>query len=380
MKKEFSIYLDLVRFMAAVMVVIYHSNLRAVITEKLPFSNHGHAAVIVFFVLSGYVISFIHATRESQPVDYWSSRLARFYSLALPAVLLCPLLDMAGEAMAPKFYVDATTHSMAGVRIVSSLLYLNEVWTASIMSFSNVPYWSLCYEMWYYVLFAIVAFTRGKARILLVLLTALLLGPKILVLAPLWMLGVVLHRWRALERLPAWQYWLMFLASWPLYAAFQHYELTEYGSQLLLQLIGPEWHRQAAFSKFFIMDYPLALIIAANFIGFRGIAHVFARPLLAAESLIRWLSAYTFALYLLHQPLLLFFAALFDGDPNGKLFYAEVIGATLLTIGVAGAITEHKRRDVRAAIKRGLLALTGTSWWRRGVTAPLAAKPAGELR
>lgn len=161
MKKEFSIYLDLVRFVAAALVVIYHSNQRNVITDSVPFSNHGHAAVIVFFVLSGYVISYIHSTRESQPVDYWSSRLARFYSLAVPAVLLCPLLDMAGEAIAPQFYAGVTTHTMAAVRIVSSLLYLNEMWTLSIMSFSNVPYWSLCYEMWYYVLFAIVAFTRG---------------------------------------------------------------------------------------------------------------------------------------------------------------------------------------------------------------------------
>jgi peptidoglycan/LPS O-acetylase OafA/YrhL len=380
MKKEFSIYLDLVRFMASVLVVVYHSNLRAVITDKLPFSNHGHAAVIVFFVLSGYVISYITSTRENNPVDYWSSRLSRFYSLALPAVLLCPLLDLAGEAMAPKFYVDATTHSLAGLRIVTSLLYLNEVWSASIMSFSNVPYWSLCYEMWYYVLFAIVAFTRGTSRIVLVLLTALLLGPKILVLAPLWMLGVLLHRWHALLRLPSWQYWLLFLASWPLYAAFQHYDLTEYGSQVLLSLIGKKWHHEAAFSKFFIMDYPLALIIAANFVGFRGIAHHFSRPLLAAEPVIRWLSAYTFSLYILHQPLLQFFAAVFNGDPHGHLFYAEVIGATVLTVGVIGAFTEHKRHYLRALIKRMLLALMATSWWRRGISGPLAARPAGELR
>lgn len=213
---------------------------------------------------------------------------------------------------------------------------------------------------------------------MLVLLTALLLGPKILVLAPLWMLGVVLHRWRALERLPAWQYWTMFLASLPLYATFQHFNISEYGSGLLLQMIGPEWHRQAAFSKFFITDYPLALIVAANFIGFRGVAHVFARPLLAAGPAIRWLSAYTFSLYVLHQPLLLFFAAVFNGDPDGKLFYAEVVGATVLTIGVVGALTEQKRHHLRAAVKRALLALMATSWWRRGVSAPLAVRPAGE--
>jgi peptidoglycan/LPS O-acetylase OafA/YrhL len=374
MNKEFSIYLDLVRFLASVLVVVYHSNIRAVITEKLPFSNHGHAAVIVFFILSGYVISYIAATREKTPVAYWSSRLSRFYSLAIPAVLLCPLLDMAGEALAPKFYVDATTHSFAWLRVVTSLLYLNEIWTISIMSFSNVPYWSLCYEMWYYVLFAIITFTRGKARVLLFAGTVVFLGPKILVLAPLWMLGVALHRWQALGRLPEWQNWLLFLASWPAYFVFHHFDLTEYGSQLLRSLIGDKWHTTAAFSKFFITDYLLALIIAANFVGFRGIAHRFATPLLLAEKPIRWLAGYTFSLYILHQPLLQFFAALFNGDPSGILFYCEVMGATVLTIGVIGAFTEHKRHHLKTMLAKALTSLMASRWWRHGVTPALAGK------
>jgi peptidoglycan/LPS O-acetylase OafA/YrhL len=288
MKKEFSIYLDLVRFVAAILVVIYHSNMRLLISEKLPFSNHGHAAVIVFFVLSGYVISYITATKETTPVEYWSSRLSRFYSLAVPVVLLCPFLDLVGEALAPQFYVDKTTHDLAWLRVLASLAFMNEVWGISIMSFSNVPYWSLCYEMWYYILFAIFTFIANRARIILAGGAMLLLGPKILLLAPIWLVGVALHRYRALYRLPQWQGWLMFLASWPLYALFQHYQLTEYGSELLKHIVGEKWHRNLAFSKFFITDYLLALIVAANFVGFRLVAHHFSRPLCLAEMPIRW--------------------------------------------------------------------------------------------
>jgi peptidoglycan/LPS O-acetylase OafA/YrhL len=372
MKKEFSIYLDLVRFLAALLVVIYHSNMRSISVEKLPFSNHGHAAVIVFFVLSGYVISYISATKERTPIEYWSSRLSRFYSLAIPVVLLCPLLDLAGETLAPQFYGNATTHNLAWLRIFTSLTFMNEVWNISIMSFSNVPYWSLCYEMWYYILFAIVMFTHGRPRVLLVGASVLLLGPKIIVLAPIWMLGVVLHRYQPLYRIPQWQGWVLFLASWPLYALFQHYQLTELGSDLLKQWIGEKWHREMTFSKFFLTDYLLALIIAANFVGYRVIAHRFSRPLISCEKVIRWLSGYTFSLYIFHQPLLLFFAAVFNGDPNGKLFYAEVIGATLLSIVVIGTFTEQKRHHLRSLIRRLLVWLMETKWWRQGVTAPLA--------
>jgi peptidoglycan/LPS O-acetylase OafA/YrhL len=374
MKKEFSIYLDLIRFVASLLVVIYHSNIRLVITEKLPFSQHGHAAVIIFFVLSGYVISYITSTREADPLDYWASRLSRFYSVVIPVLLLCPLLDMAGEALAPQFYIEKTTHTLGWLRIVTSMLYMNEIWTASIMSFSNVPFWSLCYEMWYYVLFAIIAFTRGNARIWLTCATLLFLGPKILVLAPIWALGVVLHRAAPLAKIKPWLSWTLFLGSWPLYVAFQHFDLTEYGSQILLQWIGPKWHHEAAFSKFFITDYPLALIIAANFLGFRGIAHHFSVPLLALEKVIRWLSAYTFSLYLLHQPLLQFFAAVFDGNPAGRLFYVEVMGATFLSIGLIGSFTEHKRHRLKSWIHSLLVTMTAATWWRLRVTATLGPK------
>lgn len=369
MKKEFSIYLDLWRFVAALLVVAYHSNVRLVIEQKLPLSSHGHAAVIVFFVLSGYVISYMAATREAAPLDYWASRLSRFYSLTIPAVLLCPLLDTWGEALAPQFYNERTTHDLAWLRVLTSLAYLNEIWTVSIMSFSNVPYWSLCYEMWYYVLFAIAVFMRGKARLWLGFTVAAMLGPKILVLAPIWLLGVALHRRQALARIPEWLGWTLFLASWPLYGLFQHYGMTEVGSRLLLVLVGEKWHHQMAFSKFFLTDYLLALIVAANFIGFRAVAHRFAAILRPCEASVRWLSGYTFSLYILHQPLLQFYAAVFDGDPHGWLFYAQVMLATLLSIVVIGHFTEHKRHHLRKLIRRMLAALMAAKWRRQSVPA-----------
>jgi peptidoglycan/LPS O-acetylase OafA/YrhL len=363
-KKEFSIYLDLVRFAAAVLVVIFHSNIRGIIAQPLPLSGHGHAAVMIFFVLSGYVISYIAAERERDPLDYWASRLSRFYSLAIPAVLLCPLLDLGGEALAPQFYDGKTTHDLWWLRIISSLSYTNELWTLSIMSFSNVPYWSLCYEMWYYVLFAIITFTRGTKRIVLFTLTCLFLGPKILLLGPVWVLGVVLHRWQRLYQLAAWQYWTLFLASIPAYLLFHHFQLSELGSTWLKELIGAKWHKQAAFSRYFITDYLLALVICANFIGFRGIAHHFAAPLIACEHPIRWIASFTFSLYLLHQPLIQFFAALINGDPSGPLFYTAVMACTLAAVVAIGLVTEHKRSVLRDLIRRALVRLM--AWRTRG--------------
>jgi len=373
MQKEFSIYLDLVRFVAAVMVLLSHSNVRKVIAEPLSLSDQGHAAVIVFFILSGYVISYITAEREKTPIDYWSSRLSRFYSLVIPVVLLTPLLDVIGESIAPQFYVGKTTNDLAWVRILSSLTYLNEVWHISIMSFSNVPFWSLCYEMWYYVLFAVVAFTRGRTRYALLAAVALVVGPKILMLAPIWMFGVVLHRSNTLARLSEASCWALFLGSVALYLAFDHYQMTAYGDGLMRNLVGEKWFRTLTFSQHVIGDYPLALIIAANFVGFRGIAHRFGWLLLPAEAPIRWVAGLTFSLYIMHQPLLQFFAALIRGDNSTPVFYFQVLACTFVTIAVVGRFTEQKRHVLKRWIKHALKRLD--AWWQQRQAASVAAAP-----
>ncbi|NVM74434.1 peptidoglycan/LPS O-acetylase OafA/YrhL/predicted ATP-grasp superfamily ATP-dependent carboligase [Duganella sp. SG902] len=350
MNRSFSIYLDLVRVASALLVVLYHSNLRLLSVDKLPLSDHGHAAVIVFFVLSGYVIAHITATRETTPLDYWASRLARLYSLALPAVLLTPVLDLLGEAMAPQFYDGRTTHDLGWLRILASLAFLNETWTLSIMSFSNVPYWSLCYEFWYYVLFAILAFTRGRKRLLYASAAMMLIGPKILLLAPVWATGVLLQRWNALKHVGRRPAAALLLASCAAYVLFHAYGLTEAGSAWLRQLIGAHWHQQLAFSRYFITDYLLALIVACHFIAVRALSP----PLQAVAPLVRAAAACTFSIYLLHQPLIQFYAALFNGDPSGPGFYLLTMAAVFASIIAIAVATERQRHHWRHWIRRML--------------------------
>lgn len=359
MRKEFSIYLDFVRFMAALLVAISHSDNRALIADAVPFTEHSRAAVIVFFILSGYVISFVASEREGTPAAYWSSRLSRFYMLVIPVVLLNPVLDTIGQTLGPQFYEGKTPHGLTWLRILTSLTYLNEIWDLSIMSFSNVPFWSLCYEMWYYAMFAAFISTKGRTRNWLLVACALIVGPKILLLAPIWVLGVVLHRWRAFDRIPEAMSWALFFGSIGLYALFQRYDLTNYGYAQLIGLIGKHWAREFAFSRCFITDYPLALIIAANFIGFRNISHRFGSILIPLERPIRWLAGLTFPLYIIHQPLLLFFSALINGDPHTHGFYVEVVACTLVTVAIVGTYVERKRKVCKRWVNSLLLELKG---------------------
>ena len=94
----FSLYLDLVRFVAALSVFIAHSIQYNLYDGHVPLADYGHDAVIVFFVLSGLVIS----TTAARPTETWKTyliaRASRIYSVAIPAIALCFAMgrDVAG--------------------------------------------------------------------------------------------------------------------------------------------------------------------------------------------------------------------------------------------------------------------------------------------
>ncbi|MGQ5522093.1 acyltransferase family protein [Chitinimonas sp. PSY-7] len=355
MNRAFSVYLDAVRFIAACLVYIYHSNQRLLVKEILPASTYGHSSVIVFFVLSGFVIAYITDTKEKHWATYTASRLSRVYSVALPALLLTLVLDSIGRQLYPALYAYPFDQFL--VRSISSLLMLNEIWFVSITSFSNVPYWSICYELWYYVGFGLLMFLPRKLGWWAAAGLGLVLGPKILLLAPIWAAGVVLYRWQRLHTLPMGVAWALVVLSTIGIVAFHVYEVEAQVSAVFKGIIGKGWHTQLTFSKFFISDYLLAVLVFANFAGMRRVAPVLGPMLLKVERPIRFLAAYTFTLYLLHQPLFLFWAAVLRGDPSGYGYWAATTVLLVLSVLAVGYFTENKRHALRIWLEAQLRGL-----------------------
>ena len=124
MNKGFSVYLDLVRFIAACLVYFYHSNQRLLVEEILPASNFGHSSVIVFFVLSGFVIAYVTDTKENTWTSYCASRLSRVYSVAVPAIVLTLTLDTVGRKLLPELYAGYPYDQFL-TRLLGSLLFAN---------------------------------------------------------------------------------------------------------------------------------------------------------------------------------------------------------------------------------------------------------------
>src|SRR3712207_5488997 len=154
MTRESSIYLDMLRFVSALMVYASHLGSRAIGGGILwPFNMFGTPAVTVFFVLSGFVIGYVTDAHETNGYDYLVSRAARLYSVVIPTLILTSLLDSIGSSVNPAMYESFHGAAQMSVwRLIASGVFLNEIWGSSIIPGTNGAYWSLGYEIAYYAL------------------------------------------------------------------------------------------------------------------------------------------------------------------------------------------------------------------------------------
>ncbi len=358
MSRAFSLYLDAVRFLAALLVLFYHANW--IYRPGILFTSLGHEAVVIFFVLSGFVIAYVADTRDQDFRGFMLARGARIYSVAIPAIVLTATLDTAG------FHIDESVYpegyrawDLPVVRVITSSLFLNELWTLGIQLFTNVPYWSLNYEVWYYVLFGILSFVEGRRRWLVFVLLCLFLGPKILLLLPVWWIGVWVYRSEYLARLPIPLAWLSLGLSLVGGYWYVHVNMGQWGWDYLKHLLGDELHLQLSFSRQFISDYYLAVVLSLHFIGLRVLlAQVKDLPR-RLETTIRYLAGATFSIYLFHQPLLWFYSAVFSGVDEGIPRYVIVVPMTLVSIYLLAMFTEQKKNVWKVWIEQLLALMEG---------------------
>lgn len=352
MTAAFSLYLDLVRITAAFLVLIAHTNLRH-LSDDVPFaSGFGHSAVVVFFVLSGFVISYVVDHRERSARLYAVSRISRIYSVLLPALLLALALDSIGQRLAADVYAGQTSHGWSGLRFLATMCLMNEPWGISIQAFS-APFWSVSYEGWYYILFGVFTFWTGRGRVLAHVVALLLCGPKILLLLPIWLGGVYLHRgrlWAGLRPRPAVLLFCMSLLAIGVY----HWIDGPAVLRLVVQRIfGEEFQLQRmTWSGEFIGDYLLGGLMMLNFASFRAAGPALAWIVEPIAGPIRWAASFTFSLYLYHRPLLLFYIACLRGDVTSYTFYFEVLGLTLISVYLLARVTEHRKAWFRARAER----------------------------
>jgi len=340
MSKSFSLYLDLMRFLAAVFVVLSHFVQMNIIQGGYAYFTPelGRDAVILFFVLSGYVIAYTTDYKKPTLVEYFIARLTRIYSVVLPLLILSGIafislvfFDKYNDAnyVYEKWYFYYPFYSF----------FLGEMWTISETPPLLTPYWSLSYEVWYYILFSILYFFKGYLRSVLALLIFILIGYKLWLLLPVWMLGVVLYRYDDEALFDVFKSRLLFFLSFFIFIAFKFHDidlfLIEYGKQLW-----PFDNLPLGSAFAYLSDYVNCLIVLMNFYFAK---HSQLNFLLFFERYIRSFADYTFTLYLTHWLVLGVFCV-FVSDLNGSfsVFLCVTILVFLFTL-VIGQLSEKRR-------------------------------------
>lgn len=337
MDKHTSLLLDLIRFSATLFVFMDHfAQVRFSGGSLSFFSQFGHSAVIAFFVLSGYVIAFVADTKEKSITTYYINRFARLYSVVLPVLIIVPLLDMIGWSLNEVIYDESKYNSHALIRWLVNFTFLQEIWFLGIRYFSDAPLWSLGYEFWYYVLFSFVFFLNGYKRYLLVAVTALLIGPKILLLMPAWILGVLIYDFHTTKELNKNIARLIFFsAPFLLYIFFKDQgdpviDLSSFGN--------------FSWSKYFLHDYTTAIILGLLIFSFKYTEISPIKNLLIKSELpIRYFASATFTIYLFHYPLLFFYGALLEHNSDNIQDIALLWIITLATCLLIAQYTEKKK-------------------------------------
>jgi len=219
----FSGWIDFFRGVAALAVLYSHARVLflksmapdyaiSIISRGMYFlSGYGHISVMVFFVLSGFLVggTVIRARRD----DRWSwrryaiQRGTRLYVVLIPALLLTAVWGCAEKIQRESLVANDDTavaiipsqtirENSSPAIFAGNLAFLQTIFVPPFGS--NPPLWSLANEFWYYVIFPLawIALARGQTRLwtrlLYFAIAALLLvmvGKGIAIYFIIWLMG-----------------------------------------------------------------------------------------------------------------------------------------------------------------------------------------------
>lgn len=230
--------LDCARWIAAFLVVIEH--LRSLMFTSFGPGDHlgvmgktfyfltgfGHSSVMVFFVMSGFLVGSKILERMAAGTFSWQKyvidRTSRLYAVYLLALLLGGLLDYFGFSFFNQYGLyDQTFPGRINVvnfnfrdNLSESILGLNLLMCQTILGpvfGSNGPLWSLANEFWYYLLapisFSLFYIYSKPSKILALAALALMgwfLPAPILIYFLVWLMGASLYFFNSKRVLPLW--------------------------------------------------------------------------------------------------------------------------------------------------------------------------------
>jgi peptidoglycan/LPS O-acetylase OafA/YrhL len=326
------------------------------------FCGFAHMAVIVFFVISGFLVGGRAIERflsqGFNATDYFLHRFSRIYTVFIPALVIGYMLDWSGIRFfnssgiythPDQFYTnplgnDITNHLSVEI-FVGNVMQLQTIIVSSLGS--NGPLWSLANEWWYYVLFGLCMIAYRSGRVL----TWVVAGGAIL--AMLMVLPLTISLWFVMWGLGAGlavldRYWV----GWSFFA----------GATIgFVCLIAVRWLdarlTDTGVATDFAMDFAVALGYSAALVCAKNL-----KERVKWWPLHRALASFSYTVYLVHFPAMVFAAAVlkeifgigFLSQPEGTVNAMIYLGALLIILygyaWIFAAFTESYTDAVRSRL------------------------------
>jgi peptidoglycan/LPS O-acetylase OafA/YrhL len=333
------------------------------------FTGFGNEAVLVFFVLSGFLISTAILSRRASRTwswrDYGIDRASRLYVVLIPGLILGLAWDKLGSSIFGstgiyshplESFASAIVQTRMGIgTFLGNVFFLQ---TIVVPTFgSNGPLWSLANEFWYYVLFPVAlaagiawkqhSIRRAVSLTILAAVVAIFVRWQILAGFLIWLAGTAL---------------VFAYSKWPLLSK-SRFVLYVFVSSLVLStcLIFARTGTSAVFGS------DLAVGIGFGLFLF-GVLHMnFGKEDTNYARVTHVLAGFSYSLYVLHFPFLLFLRAWMDPmqrwQPDAAhLSRGVLIGvATLFFAWLVSLSTEDKTRVARQWMRNVIPALDSRS-------------------
>jgi len=313
--------IDAMRLLAAWLVLAGHARILTMVhAGEMPslssgqkffyfLTAQGSSSVMVFFVVSGYLVG--GGVLKDLRAGVWSfskyavARISRIYTVLIPALLVGGVVDCGGIYFFPiaRAYAEPNYGVMLPISIsenISWMAMLGNIFAMQdvlVPTFgSNKPLWSLANEVWYYIIFPLFVLPLFRrtcwVSILMVsigLIVWLMLPPKMAGLFLAWLVGAgaaVLPRLKFLTQGRAWTalvfalmlmlVWLFLITSKKLPA---HWWVTAVLAAVMIHLSAsanltiPHWiaeflrtHAERTFSVY-LFHTPIIVLLAAILVG-----------------------------------------------------------------------------------------------------------------
>jgi peptidoglycan/LPS O-acetylase OafA/YrhL len=355
-----SLALDVIRVGAAIVVVIGHLT-QSMFSFGIPnLVLIGRGAVAIFFILSGFVIRHVTVSRPGTMGKFFKDRASRVYSVALPAMLVTIVADTISHRVNPAFYSTWNmTEPQKIYGIVANLLWTAQLWTRFDNPLSNLPFWSLNYEVIYYVTYGCAFYLSGAKRWLCIAFVSIIAGPKIMFFFPIWLIGCYAHdlyqKWQGARKAGLYLNFACSAIALVILVLGINHKLARDAMDFYMILYKEGKHFKLGRTSGVIDFY--AISVAGSILLVRlltAIRSVRIRADGVCARCVRYLAEGTFAIYLTHFPLLILVASCIPYN-HASLWQKAVILIAVITFGVlVGQICRNFKTTLRATELRSL--------------------------